>query len=142
MGADFCWAAAPAPIDQHGELLTTTEKGGVITQIAERLQSTPFIENYVVDFLGYQQEEETDATPLDYAAEQVALFIDDWKLSRELGSGTFGSDRLWIVTGGMTWGDNPTDAFSVVSFIEATGIFEEPFTTPLYRPDAEIPLPR
>ena len=142
MGADFCWAAVKAPIDQHGELLTTTEKGGVITQIVERLHSIESINDYINDSLGYELEDDADTTPFDYVVEQVALFIDNWQTSREVGWGTFESDRLWLITGGMTWGDPPSEHFSIMSFIGATNIFEEPFTTPLYRPDAEIPLPR
>ena len=142
MGADFCWAAVKAPVDQHGEPLTTTEKGGVITQIAERLRSIGSIDDYISDILGYEQEDEGDATPFDHAVEQVALFVNEWNTSRGVGSGTFESDRLWLITGGMTWGDDPNEDFTIMSFIEATHIFDEPFVTPLHRPDAEVVLPR
>mgnify|MGYP006266751991 CR=1 FL=1 len=128
MGADFCFAATPAPVDQHGELLTTTEKGGVMTQIAERLRSIESIDDFILNFTGYEPEEEDDPSTFDYAVEQVGQFINEWRLSRELIVTTFDTDRKWIVSGGMSWGDDPTNEFAVLSFIEATRIFEEPFT--------------
>ncbi len=37
-----------------------------------------------------------------------------------------GSDT-WIITGGMSWGDTPTDSFEHIAAIEASGITVEPF---------------
>lgn len=38
--------------------------------------------------------------------------------------------RLYMETGGMSWGDDPTEAFPILSFFDDLGIFQAPFVDP------------
>lgn len=38
------------------------------------------------------------------------------------------TDRRWVFTGGLSWGDEPTEATADVDIIAATGIADDPIT--------------
>lgn len=51
-------------------------------------------------------------------------FIDEGR--RDVAHVKLGED-VWAITGGMSWGDPPTNAYDHIAAIDASGITQEPF---------------
>jgi len=60
-------------------------------------------------------------------ADVVADFLTSGWESRDTATMQLDGNYYYI-TGGMSWGDEPTDSYPVINLIDALGITEVPFT--------------
>lgn len=137
MGADFVFSAAPAPRWDDEELIkqpTETEIMWVREEIIRRIVWTEAnVENAVCYFADFGDYEGSDQEAGALAVDALVNLVEMWHDRRDIGWLSTGDDREpWIVTGGMTWGDDPTDSYAVIAFACETGVFDEPFVRPVY----------
>ena len=127
MGAQLIIATCNYPVNTRGDYIIKPYDG-LREQIEERLRALKpeLLNDYASTFLVLEPEEVFPA-----AVDAVLEFLEVWDNSREVTGLEVNADRPIIVTGGPSWGDNPTECFGVVSFINYTELFEEPFNAPL-----------
>lgn len=135
MGADFVFSAAPAPRWDDEELIkqpTETEIAWVRQTIVGRIVwNEATVENAECYF--YDADDGSIKNARRLAVDALVNLVETWHDRRDLGWLSTGDDREpWIVTGGMTWGDDPTDSYAVVAFACEAGVFDEPFVRPVY----------
>lgn len=116
-------ATCDYPVDTRGDYIRKPYEG-LREQIEERLRSLQpaLVNDYASTFLILEPEEVFPA-----AVDAVLEFLEVWYTSREVTDLEVNANRPIIVTGGPSAGDFPTECFGVVSFINYTNLFEEPF---------------
>lgn len=124
MGADMTLAGCPAPVDRNEQPITTATPE-FIAMVKERVRSLEpnFITNFIVT-----PEDGLDES-IDAIVAAIAALVNEWRdVRRDIAWRTIGEDpRLWLFSGGMTWGDDPSDSFSLLDFIDTFDLFTEPF---------------
>jgi len=137
MGADFLFATCEWPKVRNGELAVNS--GPLVGAIMSRLAKVIATTESLADFGYYGNwDEETDdwrneavescrevvddifGVDLKWGRNDVATFDPEWNTHDK-------SRRMWVMTGGMSWGDVPTDAFDTLCILDALGIMNEPF---------------
>jgi hypothetical protein len=121
MGADLIVAAARWPQYTDGEAVGTGDAGAweVLRFRARNLDRDGEAMARLMD----------EARGASTFAEMRAMLVKAVDLIREGGRDltTLLLDGVkWLVTGGMTWGDDPTDAYQYVRLLDASGITDEP----------------
>ena len=116
MSADFIFAIAPLPREEtHSE-------------IAERIHSIPFDE-LLNRFEGSGTWLPEDRTEGDLDSWMRARLEDAWHYvnsdARDFGWWDDGNGHWFVLTGGMSWGDDPTDAFDHIRLLENSGITDD-----------------
>ena len=129
MGADLIITCMEYPHDAEGKPLPASPE--LAKQILARVKAQIDTFESVEDFHnnGYWPDNEDDDLWRE-VPENVTTFVNDTfgegYASRELAS--FPLKGVWyIFTGGMSWGDEPTDAMTPVNFLSCLGVTEEPF---------------
>lgn len=135
MGADFVFAAAPAPRWDDDELIkqpTNEELAWLREAIAARIVWTEAsVEDAECYF--YDADDGSIEHATDLALDALVDLVATWHDRRDIGWLSTGDDREpWMVTGGMTWGDDPTDSYAVIAFACSVGVFDEPFLCPIF----------
>jgi hypothetical protein len=139
MGADMFLVVCAAPIDEQGNDLDMSyehHKNAVLKRIAcwngAGIQA-------VIERTGIAEEsEEADAR-----SARAELIDCLWVLgSRQVATFAIPMDggdaiapgyrRPYLATGGMSWGDSPTDAYDALELLDLSGVFEEPFHVPAW----------
>lgn len=134
MGADFVFTLAPeAVFDNHRRVQKFSE---IQDEVFERIINDESIQVNIADMIFQREVEEMGE---DAWLESLQI-IDDYfyvmanpprdcatfMLQCSLGHPT----RVYVATGGFSWGDSPTDSFDSVYFFECTGLLDQPFRTP------------
>jgi len=117
MGADLILAVAPVERD-FGEAL-------------KRIDTMTEVElNEVAELrYGFPLEDDADGMTTEDVREEIRLAFraiadDDWR--RDVVTLTFGDDSYYV-TGGMSWGDSPTEAFGMIELIAASRITDDTY---------------
>lgn len=108
MGADFIWAIAPIDLDQNAYI----DKANAMTlEDAQSLFNE--VEHIFYDLDG---EADDEAFRLAVIARTIEAINACYKPSRELDTLTLKGSK-YVLTGGMSWGDVPTDVFDDVCLL-------------------------
>lgn len=123
MGADFLGAVCPMEISR--------------AEAKERLRKykEDILLDHLSDFFAKEFEDDEDGTPYEQALRWVDQCIDETYDYVERGSRETDvfhyKGVTFLMTGGMSWGDDPTDAFAPISTV---------MSLELTKAEPEIPL--
>ena len=126
MGADFVFSWCDWPTDRDGVLLPDDKTTVALVQqrLARRAgepQHLAALEEWGV----YIEDDEALTEWLEGAYTQIKnLFGGGWV--REV-SGICVGGKRGIITGGMSWGDDPTDYYSIIGIINDLNVTKERF---------------
>lgn len=145
MGADFCATHTPTPRwrEQPVEKITPSNVESVWEEFV-----LPVVRERVVDLLAHdlerwreelwpvldddEEHDDQDATRLltEALVEHARVVFDvHWLGSLEVG--WFLIDNVPnLVTGGMSWGDPPTECYESIALVGEAGIFDDPLDGP------------
>lgn len=134
MGADFiaCTTAVPQCAhrdysDLEGAPLEAIRKriqGSVTNKLLMDAEEECFMEvGYFTESDGDEPEERSDARAQEVVLAQLGEMLDHYR--EYLVTRCNGTEVL--LTGGLSWGDEPTEVSSLVSFFGVMGLFEERF---------------
>jgi hypothetical protein len=73
---------------------------------------------------GYEPDPEDDPSRV-FFKEVLALFYNETVVRRDVGEWLI-DGQAYLVTGGMTWGDDPTDSYAVIEAVAALNITNTP----------------
>lgn len=131
MGADFTYAVCEWPFDATGYSLQNGTE--LAEKVCERF-SEMFVERWErleefgvwVEQTGDEKEDaEARQTVLNELLEQVrSVFGGGWV--RDVAPLNL-SGKEYVITGGMSWGDDPTDSYQIISILCDWGVTREPF---------------
>lgn len=140
MGADFLCAWTDAPRAEGRPWLTPDDWDAVKPQIDARIEAVLDDEHHLSELIDWtycaamedppEDDEASMATARERARSQLAEWCKDvfyvcTEGSRDASSITI-DGRTVLVTGGMSWGDTPTDCFDAVAYVGGFGIYKEP----------------
>lgn len=125
MGADFMVAVCRFPYTRNGKLLS--ESPQLASLLKKRAAELP-IES-LNECMAYMDcDFETTNTPEADCRDQLADYIDlvftdsgRRDLSLIMLDGT-----QWLITGGMSWGDTPTEIYDAIICLDVSNVTEEP----------------
>lgn len=132
MGADFMFAIAPKPV--YADMMPVNDFDDIRDEVFQRIINSEDIqESIAIRF--FEKEDEDEMTVEDWLSflDQVRdYFRIITSVPRDCGFFSFPTEpdysiREYVVTGGCSWGDDPTDSFEAVYFADCTGIFDKPF---------------
>jgi hypothetical protein len=115
MGADFIFAITPVTDADREELIRRFD---LLSQdeLFERAENGGF---YM--FEDDETDEEVTQLIWNHLIESIEYLNSD---PRDAGGLTI-EGRTYAVTGGMSWGDSPTEAFEYIRFLESLGITDD-----------------
>ena len=123
MGADMLLAIAASPLTNREGMEASVD--AMCTRVRERAVSA-FAEGDLDAEFYPELLEEGCGEVAEIAAAALSNWIEGGGLrSREVAHLWIGG-REYIATGGLSWGDAPTDAFSFVSLLGDIQAFDEP----------------
>lgn len=126
MGADLILAVSPLPVWEDGTDCANDDdfKAALQQRLATDSSWRDEVQNQNPDV-------EDNAEEMTWCLDAVQDFMEanDNVHQRDLVTRKF-ADRWYAFTGGMTWGDDPSDLFAPMLFLDNTGLFIEPFKKP------------
>ena len=130
MGADFTFTICKIPINTKAEMILSGEnlKRAVKQRFTKfSVEDDLFLRTLEDCGVCLTEEEENNEELVAQKADEVADFLTSGWESRD--TATMQLDgKYYFITGGMSWGDEPTDNFGTINLIDALGITEVPFT--------------
>jgi hypothetical protein len=129
MGSDFIFAALRWPSDADGAPLTAGP--ALVSETLRRLTEAFTCEVDLGNF-GYYLEDEVSEEERREIFEQAADFVrslfssDEWP--RDIGYAEFGPHCNVLLTGGMSYGDEPTESYRIMALLDGLGITREPYS--------------
>ncbi len=130
MGADFILSGCPDPVVADGVTLDPEARHRILCARIEQLEEELLAE--LADYYLFIDVAEAD----DWRSEvrrQLASFLDVFTEHWRDTTSFLVGERWWVLAGGMTGGDSPSDSYDKLAALSLTGITEEPL-----RPD-ELP---
>ena len=131
MGADFVYAICKIPTNTEGEFVDFGE--ALDRAIVKRFRNVALNKDLLLEtvedcgiYVTESQEEDYESLVSDLATNVAAFVSTAWQ-SRDISSIKIDGKYYWI-TGGMSWGDSPTDSYDIVNLIDSLGITKETFT--------------
>lgn len=123
MGADFLLAGCPSPIDRDGVRLDAETRRRVLAVRIDQLEEELLAElaDYYL-FLDAAEEDDWQGAVRDRLVSYLDVFTEHW---RDTASFLVG-DRWWVMAGGMSGGDSPSDSYDKLAALALTGITEAP----------------
>jgi len=130
MGADFTFAICKIPINTEAKMILSGE--GLKRAVKQRFTKISVEDDLFLRTLEdcgvcLTEEEENNEELVAQKADEVADFLTSGWESRDTATMQLDGNYYYI-TGGMSWGDEPTDSYPVINLIDALGITEVPFT--------------
>jgi len=126
MGADFIYSICRIPYTGDGDVLFSGfTVASVIKQRFLKIDREEVLSN-LEDCGIYYDGEDFDSFVSEKANEVFNFFESGWNLSDTAILVLEG--RHYYITGGMSWGDTPTDSYDIIAFINALEITEKPIT--------------
>lgn len=153
MGADFVYATCHVP---HAAFTKNIDEGSptmkhlIVNRIIEGLRDghiDPYDVHEAAKQAEYREVAGVDASMIDnldcahITDEQLAVItaygndlaerFADIVESRETGVLTLGGSEdptVFYISGGMSWGDDPTDAYPVINELDYLAVFDKPIT--------------
>ena len=130
MGADFTFAICKIPINTEAKMILSGEnlKRAVKQRFTKfSVEDDLFLRTLEDCGVCLTEEEENNEELVAQKADEVADFLEGGWQIRD--TATMHIDgKYYFITGGMSWGDEPTDSYGTINLIDALGITEVPFT--------------
>jgi len=138
VGADLLLARSRWPQYEDGELLDVEVARAVLHERCCTLGDEELVELYNGTVSAYGDEDDIDTSDMgpaqvaETARRRLHAAIDEvtdegsWQ---ELASMSF-DGKEWVLTGGMSWGDPPTEIFAHVCIVGDSRICEAPVSRP------------
>ena len=127
MGADFIYGICQIPAYEDGTRVIPSVLGQVMSQRFLNYFTEGEV-SLLLDDLGIYVEDKDDSEIQelikDYAKE-VEYFYTSGLDHRDVGT-LFLEGKYYALSGGMSWGDEPTDSYRIMTIIESTGIDRKP----------------
>ena len=126
MGADLILAHAPFPVFNDGE--SVDNFGDILDQVVERYLFNWEVCLSVADMsLGMFDEDNAEIlNALVAQAEEVVKICSGELYTRNTTDLNF-DDRWYIFSGGLSWGDSPSESYQSISVVSDTNVFDRPF---------------
>ena len=130
MGADFTFAICKIPINTEAKMILSGDnlKRAVTERFLKISREDDLFLTTLEDCGVLYSEDVGDVNSIvaDKATEVADFLTSGWE-SRDTATMQLDGNYYYI-TGGMSWGDEPTDSYPVINLIDALGITEVPFT--------------
>jgi len=124
MGADFIYAIIKVPSDANNVPLPFNDD--TATKVIKRFnKSWSDHADYLEDDCIYLRLDETNEDALARYQEEIRRVFNG-RYNRQIGHLHIGGISYFI-TGGISWGDDPTDSFNILSVLEAWEVTTAPF---------------
>lgn len=131
MGADFIYTTAPqAVFDNHNFVMKFEQ---IEHEIFERIMDDEYVQRMVADMLFdrdvSEMGEESWWRAIEIIGDHFYVMVNPPRdcavisLECRLGHPT----RNHVITGGVSWGDDPTDSYESVHFFNETCLLDMPF---------------
>lgn len=130
MGADFTFAICKIPINTEAKMILSGEnlKRAVKQRFTKfSVEDDLFLRTLEDCGVCLTEEEENNEELVAQKADEVADFLESGWQGRDTATLSL-EGGYYFITGGMSWGDEPTDSFGIINLIDALGITEVPFT--------------
>ena len=128
MGADLVITFHPAPTTTTGQpLITVTDAQRA--EVERRIRAINPDPETIVSIIADHYCVDDEATADEVITEMVDAvcdYLSGWQNSRN-SQWVIIKDDLYVITGGTTWGDDPSEHWTAACFVERHGIFDEPF---------------
>lgn len=131
MGADFFYTVAPQPVFDNGNFVMEFKQ--VEHEIFERILDDDYVQRVIADILFGRDVDEMGEEAWWRAIELIGdhfyVMVNAPRdcsvisLECQLGHPT----RNYVITGGCSWGDDPTDSYVSVGFFNETCLLDMPF---------------
>lgn len=133
MGADFIMTMAPLPLFENKRYVQSFDS--IRDEVRERIEADPDLRVLIADLLFHEEigGADTDSdwmsSVLNIAGDYFDVMHSDPRDTQTISLPCDNGDMsLWhMVTGGMSWGDYPTESFEAIYFYHNTGLFNKPF---------------
>jgi len=126
MGADFVYSICRIPYTGDGDVLFSGKTvANVIKQRFLKIDREEVLSN--LEDCGIYCDGEDFESFVSEKAEEISDFLESGWNFRDTATLVL-EGRHYYITGGMSWGDTPTESYDVIALIEALGITEEPIT--------------
>lgn len=123
MGADMLLAIAASPVTSSGSPATLMDE--VCIRVRDRVVAAFAAGDVEAEFF-VELLEEGQSVTADTVTDALTRWLRDGGLqSREVAHLRI-NNRQYVATGGLSWGDSPTDAFSYVSLLDDIRAFDQP----------------
>ena len=130
MGADFIYKICEWPRLENGETArpTTELQNILLERLKEALQDDDVLTDLEIEGVIYLEEADNEAEQMrlyEWAKDFIVYVFgaENWPID----CGMLGLEgKEYLLTGGMSWGDDPTESFQYVAFLDAVGITKEP----------------
>jgi len=131
MGADFTFAICNIPVDTNNTMILSGDN--LKRAVTERFLKISREDNLFLTTLEdcgvlYSEDDEDVESIIADKANEVADFLSNYGLLRDVADLHL-EGKHYFITGGMSWGDEPTDSYDIINLIDALGITNEPFTS-------------
>jgi len=130
MGADFTYAVCKIPVDTNNTMILSGDNlKRAVKQRFLKLADEGDLFLRTLEDCGvlYSEDEENVQEIVAQKADEIADFLANYGVLRDV-SDLHLEGKHYFITGGMSWGDEPTDSYPTINLIDALGITEEPFT--------------
>jgi hypothetical protein len=125
MGADFTYAICKIPVDTNNTMILSGDNlKRAVKQRFLKLADEDDLFTRTLEDCGVYAD---DAERVNSLADEIADFLVNHGVLRDV-LDLHLDGKHYFITGGMSWGDEPTDSFPTINLIDALGITEEPFT--------------
>lgn len=124
MGADFLISGCRVPVDRFGRAITEWSDALEVALRKRIAEIEPDHLDVLVENVYPEPGEEITNVEQTLEAAREAVQAQSYRTAT---IGYFGDERGWIVTGGQSYGDVPTEEFDAVALVGSTLIFDEPF---------------
>lgn len=130
MGAELIITIHPAPTTESGTPLRTVTDA-VRAEVDRRIRAIDtdpeVVASVIADNLYVDDANTADETIAEMEA-AVSAYLAEWEQSRDSTWAVI-NDITYVVTGGTTWGDDPSAHWSAACFATVHNLFDEPFPT-------------
>ena len=126
MGADFIYGICQIPAYEDGTKVARDILGQVMKQ--RFLNCFTEEKESLLDDLGIYIEDKNDSEIeelIENYAEEVKYFYTSGLDHRDVGI-LYLENKYYALSGGMSWGDEPTDSFRIMTIIDSLGIDGKP----------------
>lgn len=128
MGADLILAIIPWPADEQGQPWSRNDD--LVTMLQGRLAS--YTDEQLMECPRGGNDDDTPGEVRQWLNDQIDHLFGDYLLPRDCADVTL-AGKTWLITGGPSWGDDPTESYAFVSALEYLGLTDVPIS---FRPDS------
>lgn len=125
MGADYCWMCVEVPTEfatiDHETVHYSIDAEGYQRYLTETITMVPASvrRELAIQSLGVGDDDETDDEIIEAWQGAIAVVLECARGQRRDASWSVVSGSIIIHSGGLSWGEGPTDAFDALVALDA-----------------------